>query len=52
MNKIFTLKADSLKILQRKIKNSKKEKVFLKYTPLEIKESSNGVYDVLSIPKH
>jgi len=35
--KIFTLKADSLKILQRKIKNSKKEKVFLKYTPLEIK---------------
>ena len=28
------------------------EKVFLKYTPFEIKESNNGVCDVLSIPKH
>jgi hypothetical protein len=31
---------------------SAEEKVFLKYTPLEIKESNNGVCDVLSIPKH
>ena len=28
------------------------EKVFLKYIPFEIKESNNGVCDVLSIPKH